>query len=225
MVSQSTLSLCSNERFLCRLLAVVVNSVYSFWWDVTNDWGLTLFKPSTWSAQHTTHPPRSPLLRPQPRARPGRPSPPLIALSRTNSSTGLSTAGSTYSDADGIMRGNHRFPFGLRDNLLFRDSFIYYLVIFLNLFLRFTWSLKLSTHLDTVEELESSVFLMEALEVTRRWVWVFFRVEWEAIKKEQAGDGPARAYRSHTPNGDIEFDLLGPSRSPTPVPQVQKTDL
>jgi hypothetical protein len=118
------------------------------------------------------------------------------------------------------MRGNQPFPFGLRDNLLFRDSLVYYLVIFLNLFLRFTWSLKLSTHLDTVEELESSVFLMEALEVTRRWVWVFFRVEWEAIKKEQAaaGDNSARIYRSYTPNEDIEFDLLGPSRPLTPDP-------
>jgi hypothetical protein len=102
---------------------------------------------------------------------------------------------------------------------------VYYLVIFLNLFLRFTWSLKLSTHLDTVEELESSVFLMEALEVTRRWVWVFFRVEWEAIKKEQVGDSSTRAYRAYTPNDEIEFDLLGPSRALTPEPGPLRTDL
>ncbi|KDN49722.1 hypothetical protein RSAG8_01787, partial [Rhizoctonia solani AG-8 WAC10335] len=141
-----------NKVFKLWLLAVVVNSVYSFWWDVTNDWGLTLLKPSTWPAQHAAVPPRSPLLRPP---RSGRSSPPLILLSRTNSPTALSTAGSTYSDTDGIMRERAPHPFGLRDNLLFRDSLVYYLVIFLNLFLRFTWSLKLSTHLDTVEELES----------------------------------------------------------------------
>jgi len=123
------------------------------------------------------------------------------------------------------MRGHHAFPFGLRDNLLFRDSLVYYLVIFLNLFLRFTWSLKLSTHLDTVEELESSVFLIETLEVTRRWVWVFFRVEWEAIKKEQTagGDSISRIYRARTPGEDIEFDLLGPSRALTPEPGVRKS--
>ncbi|CUA66678.1 Protein ERD1 [Kluyveromyces lactis NRRL Y-1140] [Rhizoctonia solani] len=142
-----------NKIFKLWLLAVVVNSVYSFWWDVTNDWGLTLLKPSTWPAQHAAMPPRSPLLRPP---RSGRSSPPLILLSRTNSSTALSAAGSTYSDAEGIMRERAPHPFGLRYNLLFRDSLVYYLVIFLNLFLRFTWSLKLSTHLDTVEELESS---------------------------------------------------------------------
>ncbi|KAG8710008.1 hypothetical protein FRC08_017761 [Ceratobasidium sp. 394] len=211
-------------RFL-RLLAVIVNSVYSFWWDVTNDWGLTLLKPSTWPAQHAAMAPRSPFLRSQSRPRSARSTPPLITLSRNSSSTALSAMGSSYSDADGIMRGHQSYPFGLRDNLLFRDSLVYYLVIFLNLFLRFTWSLKLSTHLDTVEELESSVFLIEALEVTRRWVWVFFRVEWEAIKKEQAssnGDNSARIYRAQTPNEEIEFDLLGPSRATTPDPTLSK---
>ncbi|EUC64072.1 ER retention-like protein [Rhizoctonia solani AG-3 Rhs1AP] len=211
-----------NKIFKLWLLAVVVNSVYSFWWDVTNDWGLTLLKPSTWPAQHAAMLPRSPLLRPP---RSARSSPPLILLSRTNSSTALSTAGSTYSDTDGIMRERMPHPFGLRDNLLFRDSLVYYLVIFLNLFLRFTWSLKLSTHLDTVEELESSVFLIEALEVTRRWVWVFFRVEWEAIKKEQAGDVSARTRPSYISTEAIEFDLMGssrgPSRSLTPDPLIK----
>ncbi|KAG9099237.1 hypothetical protein FS749_001744, partial [Ceratobasidium sp. UAMH 11750] len=215
-----------NKLFKLWLLAVIVNSVYSFWWDVTNDWGLTLLKPSTWPAQHAAMAPRSPFLRSQSRPRSARSTPPLITLSRNNSSTALSAMGSAYSDADGIMRGHQSYPFGLRDNLLFRDSLVYYLVIFLNLFLRFTWSLKLSTHLDTVEELESSVFLIEALEVTRRWVWVFFRVEWEAIKKEQAlsnGDNSARIYRSQTPNEEIEFDLLGPSRAATPDPTLSKS--
>ncbi|KAF8608987.1 EXS-domain-containing protein [Ceratobasidium sp. AG-I] len=211
-----------NKLFKLWLLAVIVNSVYSFWWDVTNDWGLTLFKPSLWPSQHSSVAPRSPFLRPRPRS--ARSSPPLIVLSRTGSPTPSSAVGSSYSDAGGIMRAPHAFPFGLRDNLLFRDSLVYYLVIFLNLFLRFTWSLKLSTHLDTVEELESSIFLIEALEVTRRWVWVFFRVEWEAIKKEQAigGDILSRIHRSRTPGEDIEFDLLGPSRALTPEPGVPK---
>ncbi|QRW08269.1 ER retention-like protein [Ceratobasidium sp. AG-Ba] len=215
-----------NKVFKIWLLAVIVNSVYSFWWDVTNDWGLTLLKPSTWPAQHAASAPRSPYLRSQSRTR-GRSPSPLITLSRSSSATALSVMGSTYSDVDGIMRVQHSHPFGLRDNLLFRDSLVYYLVIFLNLFLRFTWSLKLSTHLDTVEELESSVFLIEALEVTRRWVWVFFRVEWEAIKKEQAastnGEATARSHRSQAHNDDIEFDLLGPSRALTPDPTVPKS--
>lgn len=76
-------------------------------------------------------------------------------------------------------------PFGLRDPLLFRDSIVYYIAVLLNFVLRFTWSLKLSSHLHSVAELESGVFLMEALELIRRWMWVFFRVEWEIVKKMQ----------------------------------------
>ena len=78
---------------------------------------------------------------------------------------------------------NH--PFGLRSPLLFRDSIVYYIAVLLNFVLRFTWSLKLSSHLHTVAELESGVFLMEALELIRRWMWVFFRVEWEVVKNMQ----------------------------------------
>lgn len=75
------------------------------------------------------------------------------------------------------------YPYGLRDSLLFRDPIVYYLAILLNLVLRFTWSLKLSTHLHVISELESGVFMMELLELVRRWAWVFFRVEWEVVRK------------------------------------------
>jgi hypothetical protein len=55
----------------------------------------------------------------------------------------------------------------------------------LDLILRFTWSLKLSSHLHTIAEIESGVFMMEALELLRRWMWVFVRVEWEAVKQSE----------------------------------------
>jgi hypothetical protein len=51
--------------------------------------------------------------------------------------------------------------------------------------LRATWSLKLSSHLHTIAEIESGVFMMEALELLRRWMWVFVRVEWEAVKQAE----------------------------------------
>jgi hypothetical protein len=63
------------------------------------------------------------------------------------------------------------------------DNSVYYLFTLIDLVLRFTWSLKLSGHLHTIQEIESGVFLMEALELVRRWMWVFIRVEWEAVKK------------------------------------------
>lgn len=102
-----------------------------------------------------------------------------------------------------------RYPRGLRPTLLFHDPLVYYIAISLNLVLRLTWSLKLSSHLHSVAELESGVFLLEALELIRRWVWVFFRVEWEAVKKGtegQVGNGSVGMRQE-----DNEFESLGPS--------------
>jgi len=76
---------------------------------------------------------------------------------------------------------------------------IYYLAIFFNFMLRFTWSLKLSSHLHTVAELESGVFLLEALELIRRWMWVYLRVEWEAIK---VGHGAEAIENDFVADGD-----------------------
>lgn len=56
---------------------------------------------------------------------------------------------------------------------------MYYTAIVVDLFLRCTWSFKLSPHLDHFNDLEGGIFMMEALEVFRRWIWIFFRVECE----------------------------------------------
>ncbi len=73
-------------------------------------------------------------------------------------------------------------PFGLRHRLCFPKKEIYYTVIFIDLLLRFTWSLKLSPHLDHFADFESGIFLLEFLEVARRWIWIFFRVETEWVR-------------------------------------------
>ncbi|EFW99770.1 protein-er retention protein [Grosmannia clavigera kw1407] len=111
------------------IIAVLINSLYSFYWDVTRDWDLTL-------------------------------------LTEARDSVGQ--------------------PWGLRRRLYIRPApQIYYAVIAMDLMLRCTWSLKLSPHLGRVGahgDFESSLFLMELLEVFRRWVWIFFRVETEWIR-------------------------------------------
>ncbi|KAG5933957.1 hypothetical protein E4U59_006518 [Claviceps monticola] len=116
------------------LVAVLINSLYSFWWDITKDWDMTLF-------------------------------------------------GSRRE------RTSLHHPWGLRDRLIFRPVAIYYAVIVLDLLLRCTWSLKLSPHLDKFSDFESGIFLIELLEVFRRWVWIFFRVETEWIRNSSAGLG------------------------------------
>lgn len=76
-------------------------------------------------------------------------------------------------------RNNPEHPFGLRRNLFFHTKEVYYTVILLDLLLRCTWSFKLSPHLDHFNDLEGGIFVMEFLEVARRWMWIFFRVETE----------------------------------------------
>ena len=56
---------------------------------------------------------------------------------------------------------------------------MYYAAILLDLVLRCTWSLKLSPHLDHFNDLEGGIFVMELLEIFRRWIWLFFRMETE----------------------------------------------
>jgi hypothetical protein len=53
------------------------------------------------------------------------------------------------------------------------------MAIAIDLLLRCTWSFKLSPHLDHFNDLEGGIFLMELMEVVRRWMWIFFRVETE----------------------------------------------
>ena len=112
-----------NSRGL-RVISVLVNSLYSFYWDISKDWDLSLF-------------------------------------------------------SNARERNNPEHPWGLRQNLYFQNAHLYYAAILGDLLLRCIWSLKLSSHLDYLNNLEAGIFVMELLEVFRRWVWTFLRVEAE----------------------------------------------
>lgn len=119
--------------FRLWLAAVFINSGYSFWWDVSRDWDLTL----------------------------------LLGKKE---------------------RENPDYPYGLRRHRWFHAKEFYYAAIIIDAMLRCTWSFKLSPHLDHFNDLEGGIFLMEALEVLRRWIWIFFRVECEWVRNHR---GPA----------------------------------
>lgn len=76
-------------------------------------------------------------------------------------------------------RSDPEHPYGLRRARYFYRKELYYIAIVVDLLLRCTWSFKLSPHLDHFNDLEGGIFLMEILEVFRRWMWIFFRVETE----------------------------------------------
>ncbi|KAF4637085.1 hypothetical protein G7Y89_g993 [Cudoniella acicularis] len=84
-------------------------------------------------------------------------------------------------------RSSTPHAFGLRPRLYFPSKEIYYFAIVTDLLLRCTWSLKLSPHLDHFADFESGIFLMEFLEVGRRWMWIFFRVETEWVRNTTSG--------------------------------------
>ena len=109
----------------------MVNSLYSFYWDVARDWDLTLF------SSNRNHPEQ---------------------------------------------------PYGLRRVRFFDMPQLYYAVIAVDLLLRCSWSLKLSVHLEHFNDIEGGIFLLEIMEVCRRWMWVYFRVETEWVRLRASGD-------------------------------------
>ncbi|CAO1630130.1 unnamed protein product [Sympodiomycopsis kandeliae] len=230
----------SNPWWSVWLLSVMVNSLFSFWWDVTNDWGLEIMKPSTWksaksimlstpirsrsvsgasatSGGATSFHRRGLSVWPAPRGEEeeeGQASNGHGAYSderhsdddeedsshkdhllrkSTNGFLGASSAGThARSLSRLILRTNSpsssRKPQSQEQpSMLFSPS-IYHFAILLDLVLRFTWSLKLSSHLNELIELESGIFILEVLEILRRTGWVFLRIEWEVVKRFRANE-------------------------------------
>jgi len=134
-----------------RLVSLMVNTLYSFYWDVVHDWDL--------GHANATHP-------------------------------------------------------MLRDQLVFRSPAIYYGIMAINFMLRFSWSVKLSSHIRLHDELRywlhhrlvdslatarsrdgvtffllvrchDSMFIFEVAEVLRRWLWIYLRSENQFLKDEK----------------------------------------
>lgn len=193
----------------CRLLAALVNSLYSFWWDVTYDWGFDLLRPKAKvESRSRAHSPPRPLMLPRLHSR----------------SALLSKAGSEEITKDSHMEDDDDYtleaqslaekpyPFGLRRTLLLPLA-IYPFAIVADLILRLTWSAKLSSHLHSHIEGDRAIFLVEFAEMLRRWMWVFIRVEWELVKEREvrASLPPGTRMRRKAPDASIEneYELLG----------------
>lgn len=174
--------------FRLWLLAGMVNSLYSFWWDVTNDWGLDLLKlrREDEKSESLCLPPKRLVL---PRLHSATP---LILQKR---STSVDLQDSVETSRSVIELSNHRrhyHPLRLRHSLHF-PLLVYPFLIFLNLVLRLTWSMKLFSVVNVNSHAGIANFCLKMAELFRRWMWVFVRVEWEMIKKGQESHTKHRA--------------------------------
>ena len=70
----------------------------------------------------------------------------------------------------------------LRSKLSYRWKALYYLAIFENLILRFAWSFKISLGLQLQAQVNLMYTLLAGLEIFRRFVWNFFRIEFEHVR-------------------------------------------
>ena len=70
----------------------------------------------------------------------------------------------------------------LRKNLIYRWRILCYLAIVENLVLRFAWSLHLLRSLHLTAQNNLFYTLLAWLEILCRFVWNFFRVEYEQVK-------------------------------------------
>lgn len=173
---------------------------------MTNDWGLDLLKPRSSEPSRRNDaqsPPRQLVL-------------PLIHSQPSSGSPNLSPNPTLSTFLTHLSTNTH--PFGLRSTLLYPLP-VYPLIIFLNLILRLTWSIKLSSHLHSHSSEGSVViFWLEMAEMVRRWMWVFVRVEWEVVKKTREGRrgrpmGDWHEHeRIHASYEGEEFELLEPGR-------------
>lgn len=213
-------------RYTLWMLAVFVNSLFSFWWDVSNDWGLSILQPGNFTSVSNLSQSAGSLHRrgvsyaPVPTNGPVDYESTSLAVPMTGIAIGAaekpltigthlspnsfhtavtgssSNGGSSNSSINNSNLGigtplHHRRNLSTVErllrpapSLLFPISF-YQIAIVLDLVLRFLWSLKLSSHLHHIVEWQGGVFFMEFLEILRRWVWVFFRVEWEVVRRRE----------------------------------------
>ena len=70
----------------------------------------------------------------------------------------------------------------LRSKLSYQWKSLYYLAIFVDLILRFAWSFKISLGLQLEAQVNLMYTLLAGLEIFRRFVWNFFRVEFEHVQ-------------------------------------------
>ena len=166
----------------------MTNSMYSFWWDVTNDWGLNLLKIS---------PAEDPQERPSRLRR--------LILAQAHTSPPDVHELRDLRGSSGPTASNLHHPVPLLRPILLLPQFVYLGVVLLNLVLRLTWLMKPLGFLKVESHAGVANFYLQMGELLRRWLWVFIRVEWETIKKGCEGQT-----RHRNEDEESEYELIAP---------------
>ncbi|TFY67934.1 hypothetical protein EVJ58_g1327 [Rhodofomes roseus] len=202
--------------FRLWLFAAVVNSLYSFWWDVTHDWGFDLLVPRSFASEGAPRRPHRTSSPPRPLVLPGLYSP--VAMLTPGPAPALSDSSKESllpheREHPGLRRSPASWhPFGLRPKLLFPLP-VYPFAIVADLILRLTWSAKLSSHLHTYTDGDLVIFCFELAEVVRRWMWVFIRVEWEIVKEGKDGHVRSPPLGPTLGLGDEDYEMVAANQN------------
>ncbi|KAJ3018601.1 protein-ER retention protein [Thoreauomyces humboldtii] len=166
------------------ILFSAVNSLFSLYWDVVMDWHLGTSRANAPSASSLN--PRG---------------------------LTINTGTSTYTSKP--------YPLLLRPHRHFHPAAVYYIAVAVDVGLRMSWIVRmvllkqvvgdLSTHpsTTTVEALVACDVGLKVLEILRRWMWVFLRVEREWVTK------PSYSARGATTGGS--GDAMSPLMDSAPM--------
>ena len=188
-----------------------MNSLYSFWWDITHDWGFDLLVPSSTASEGAPHRPHRTSSPPRPLLLPSLQSP--ITMLTPEPAPAVADASKEpllphERPHPGLRRAPPSWhPYGLRSRLLFPLP-VYPFAIVADLVLRLTWSAKLSSHLHAYADGDLVIFCFELAEVVRRWMWVFIRVEWELVKDGKDGHVRSPPLGPTLGLGDEDYEMV-----------------
>ncbi|KAI9096978.1 EXS family-domain-containing protein [Phlyctochytrium arcticum] len=161
-----------------RVIFSAIQSVYSLYWDIVMDWHLGNLRPANFEQKR-------------------------------------GSASATGGQPGGIraVTDSSRYPFFLRPMLHFRRPAIYYLAILIDTLLRMSWIVRIALLQKMIEGLVShhpadigtilkfdrpqekqallaADIALKILEILRRCVWVFFRMEREWVSRGLAANRP-----------------------------------
>ncbi|KAJ2005825.1 protein-ER retention protein [Coemansia thaxteri] len=155
------------------IIAVALNSLYSYYWDVAFDWNLG-HTNSGWKLADLVVPPL-----------------PISAATTNGPLEGAGEEAEAPSAREFLSPGDalasdmyapsskRSFPRLLRPRMCFTWPWLYYAAMAIDFLLRITWTAKLSSYIR-IDQMAFGGFWLNVLEVYRRWQWTFLRIEKEA---------------------------------------------